>query len=76
MPDWQELPVVSRWESLPCTYEVRGTHPGLDRSERMFCGLTSGLHPRWIPIEPCLHFIEHLLVLPATDLPVRTGRAL
>jgi hypothetical protein len=54
---------------------VRRAHPRFNRTERVFRGLTSSLHSCRIPIKARPHFVEHLLMLPATDSPVVAGRA-
>src|SRR3981081_2024444 len=55
--------------------EVRGAHPGLECSERVFDGLSSHAHGLGHAVEPGLHPVEHVLILPALDDPPRGRRA-
>src|SRR5688500_1105352 len=45
-------------------------HPGFDRAERMLGRVPSHLHRIWVCVEPPLHVIKHVLVLPSADAPV------
>src|SRR5215470_6307276 len=56
--------------------EVRGTHPHLDRTEGMLDRLTARAHGTRIFVEPCLHGLDNLLVLPPRDATLSSRRAL
>src|SRR5262249_39918422 len=56
--------------------EVRGTHPHLHRTEGMLDRLTAGPHGLRILVEPCLHGLDNLLVLPPRDATLSSRRAL
>src|SRR5262245_45462189 len=56
--------------------EVGGSHPRLDRAERVLDGLTPFPHFFRVLLEPALHGLEHVLVLPSRDAPLRTRRTL
>jgi hypothetical protein len=47
--------------------EVHSAHPRLDRSERAFDRRAPRAHGVGICIEPALHSLEHMLMLPARD---------
>src|SRR5215470_2324622 len=49
----------------PSHLEVRGAHPRLDGPERMLHGLTTHAHLFRVAVEPVLHRLENVLVLPA-----------
>src|ERR1700716_2644428 len=55
--------------------EVGGAHPGLEGPERVFDGLASHTHGVGHAIEPILHPVEHVLILPALDAPQLGRRA-
>src|SRR5262249_44697362 len=56
--------------------EVRGTHPHLHRTERMLDRLTARAHGLRILVEPFLHSLDNLLVLPPRDATLSSRRAL
>src|SRR5215471_1264477 len=56
--------------------EVGGAHPSLEGSERVFDGLSSHAHGVGHAVEPGLHVVEHILILPALDDPPLGRRAL
>ena len=56
--------------------EVGGAHPGLEGPERMLDSLSSHAHGVGHPVEPILHPVEHILILPALDAPQLGRRAL
>src|SRR5262249_5703614 len=56
--------------------EVRGSHPHLDRTEGMLDRLTARAHGTRIFVEPCLHGLDSLLVLPPRDATLSSRRAL
>ena len=49
--------------------KVGRTHPGLQRSERVFDGLPADAHDVRCLIQPLLHGIEDRFMLPALDAP-------
>ena len=55
--------------------EVRRSHSGLHRTERMLDGLSTLAHCFWICIKTLLYSIEQMLMLPSWDPPLRPGRA-
>jgi len=55
--------------------EVGGAHPGLEGAKRVFDGLSSHAHGLGHAIEPILHPVEHVLILPALDTPQLGRRA-
>src|ERR1700680_1687340 len=55
--------------------EVGGAHPGLEGPERVFDGLSSHAHGLGHAVEPSLHPVEYVLVLPALDAPQLGRRA-
>ena len=56
--------------------EVGGAHPRLEGAERVFDGLSSHAHGVGHAVEPGLHPVEHVLILPALDNPQLGRRAL
>jgi hypothetical protein len=50
--------------------EVRRSHAGLHRAERMFDGLSTLAHGVWIRIEALLHGFEQMLMLPSCNPPL------
>jgi hypothetical protein len=55
--------------------EVTSSHPVLDRAEHVFDGSSSDAHGVGHVLEPCLHGLDHVLVLPPLDPPFLSGRA-
>ena len=55
--------------------EVGGAHPALEGPKRAFDGLPSQAHGLGQAIEPILHPVEHILILPALDAPQLGRRA-
>src|SRR5690606_12691075 len=55
--------------------EVCSPHPGLDCRVRMLDRGPSNSHGVGILLKSPLHFVEHVLMLPAGDSPLRTRRA-
>ena len=55
--------------------EVGAAHPGLEGPERVFDGLSSHAHGLGHAVEPVLHPVEHVLILPALDDPPLGRRA-
>ena len=55
--------------------EVGGAHPRFEGSERVFDGLSSHAHGLGHAVEPSLHPVEHVLILPALDDPPLGRRA-
>src|SRR5439155_11766506 len=55
--------------------EVGGAHPGLEGPERVFDRLSSYPHGVGHAVEPILHPVEHVFILPALDDPPRGRRA-
>ena len=55
--------------------EVGGLHAQLDRTERMLDHLAPLTHGPQVQIEPALHRLQHILVLPARDPPLLGSRA-
>ena len=51
--------------------EVCRAHPHLDGAEGVLDRLAPCSHRIGVSIEPCLHRVEHLLVLPSRDPPLR-----
>jgi hypothetical protein len=47
--------------------EVGGAHPSLEGAKRVFDGLSSHVHRIGHTVEPILHSVEHVLVLPALE---------
>lgn len=66
---------LGRGVSQRARLEVTSAHPVLDGAEDVFHGSSSDAHGIGHMIEPCLHRIEHMLMLPAPDSSVRFGRA-
>src|SRR5438105_8592966 len=54
---------------------VGGAHPGLEGPERVFDRLSSYPHGVGHAVEPILHPVEHVFILPALDDPTRGRRA-
>src|SRR6516164_3220057 len=52
-----------------------GAHPSLEGPERVFDGLSSHAHGLGHTVEPILHPVEHVLMLPALDDPPLGRRA-
>ena len=61
------------WQSLH--QEMGGSHPGLYRAEGMFDRLASLPHFLWMFIEPALHRLENVLMLPSGDQSFLGGGA-
>jgi len=55
--------------------DVGGAHPGLEGAKRVFDGLSSHAHGLGHAVEPILHPVEHVLILPALDTPQLGRRA-
>src|SRR6516162_7070427 len=55
--------------------EVRRTHPRLHCTERMLDRLAAQTHGSRARIETLLNGVQHVLVFPAWDAPLRPGRA-
>ena len=60
----------------PSGPEVVSPHPALDRTERMLDEAAPGPHGVGHAVEPGLHPVEHVLILPAPDAPQLGRRAL
>src|SRR5260221_10295948 len=78
-------PVASGWSDLAgwalhplesAAFSRRTPHPGLEGPERVFDGLSSNTHGLGHAVEPGLHLVKHLLILPALDAPQLGRRAL
>jgi hypothetical protein len=55
--------------------EVGGAHPSFEGPKRVFDGLSSHAHGLGHSVEPILHPVEHVLILPALDAPQLGRRA-
>ena len=55
--------------------QVRRSHPHLQRAEGMLHRLAALAHCLRVLVETLLYRLQNLLVLPACDAPLRTGRA-
>ena len=55
--------------------EMGGAHPGFEGAERVFDGLSPHPHGLGHAVEPGLHPVEHVLILPALDDPPLGRRA-
>jgi hypothetical protein len=56
--------------------EVRRTHAGLDRAEGMLDRFAPRAHGSQVLVEPLLHGLDDMLVLPPRDPTLHSGRAL
>jgi len=56
------------------TKEVRGVHPELESTERVFHCSSSHSHALWSAIEPLLHGLKHGLILPTRDALIFASR--
>ena len=61
------------WQRLH--QEVSCSHPGLDRAERMLNRLAALTHPLRMLVEPTLHCLEYIFMLPSGDPPLLGGGA-
>ena len=52
-----------------------GAHPGLEGAEGVLDGLAPLPHRLRVLVEPTLHRLQHMLVLPAAEAPLVAGRA-
>src|SRR5512134_2845716 len=55
--------------------EVRRTHPGFERAERVFDGFASHAHHAGTAVETRLHALEYIFAHPSSDTPFLAGRA-
>ena len=56
--------------------EVTSSHPVLDRAEHVFDGSSSDTHGVGHALEPCLHGLDNVFMLPPLDPPFLAVRAL
>jgi hypothetical protein len=56
--------------------KVRGSHPHLQRRERMLSCLAPLAHRLRVLIETLLHGFEHVFLFPSLNAPLRSVRAL
>jgi hypothetical protein len=54
---------------------VSGTHPGFDRAERVLDCLAPLAHFLWMLVEPALHRLKNVLMLPSGDPSLLAGGA-